>query len=316
MLRVMWVSALLTVGLCGGCASTGSFGPNGYTQAQAKYQVKYSDPANNRFLPEDWALDNYTYNPSSKDYTEKEGDRYRATRYLDEDGDGTISRANETQEEHVFDLRFVNSRDDGVIWLKLHPVAYTDAKRDLDVVLENYADGLEGTGLFEQSSLFNLRAAKARHFTTFVTEKVPIQVGSVSAIRGTIEIADVEKLRLNSKHRDAKGVLVFTRVAYFTPIRAHANEGDWPTVSDPETGRRAHKRTGILVIGYWADAARFNSHLPDFQSLLSHVVIPPTAVPDENAPAVVRAPIGEADPELPPPPPAAPGTDASPPLEQ
>jgi hypothetical protein len=34
-----------------------------------------------------------------------------------------------------------------------------------DVVPENYADGVEGTGLFEQATLFGIRAINARHRT-------------------------------------------------------------------------------------------------------------------------------------------------------
>ena len=311
MLRTMWVLMLSVVGLSTGCASSGALGPNGYTQAQVKYQVTYSDPAKNSFLPEDWALDNYSYDSVKKSWVEKKGNQYRATRYLDEDGDGTISNS-ETHEENLFDLRFVNTRDNGVIWLKVHPMAFTDSKRDLDVVLENYADGLEGTGLFEQSTLFGTRTINARHFTTFVVEKKPTTIGAVSAIRGTIEVADVDKLRLDSKHRDAKGALVFARIAYLTPAGIYFKEGDWPTVTEPGTGRSMHKRTGLLVIGYWADAARFDSHLPDFEALLSHIVIPPEAVPDNNTRAVVAVPVPEATPAAAPSAPPAPAPETAP----
>ncbi|MES1174421.1 MAG: hypothetical protein ABUL62_08825 [Myxococcales bacterium] len=145
----------------------------------------------------------------------------------------------------------------------------------------------------------------------------PTTVGALSAIRGTIEVADVDKLRLDPKHRDAKGAIVFARIAYLTPAGVYFKEGDWPTTTDPVSGQAAHKRTGLLVVGYWADAARFDSHLPDFEALLNHVVIPPAAIPDNNTPASIKVPVGEPAPTTPttPPPvvPAEPAAPAAPP---
>ena len=140
----------LTMVLCQACTpASGALGAQGYEQSLSKIQVKYSDPAQQKFLPADWVLDNYAYDPIKKSWSEKKGVQYRALRLLDEDADGTVSRA-ERRNENIFDLRFVNTRDNAVIWLKVHPMEPSAAGRDLDVILENYADGLEGTGLFEQ----------------------------------------------------------------------------------------------------------------------------------------------------------------------
>ena len=290
-----WFSSLglVVCVACGGSAS-GALGPQGYEQSLTQYRVNYADVGRKKFLPDDWALDNYAFDPSSGKWHEKKGDQYRALRLLDEDGDGTISPS-EKNKENLFDLRFVNSRDGAVIWLKVHPMEATDAGRDLDVILESYANGLEGSGLFEQSTLFGLTQDKARHFTTFMVKKQPIALGQLPAIRGVIEIADVEKLRLDPTHRDSKAELIFAKVTYFEKLGiTRPRAPRWPVVSEDSVshpGMTTYKarRTGLLVIGYYDDASRFESHLPDLHALLDQVVIPESAIPPNSA-ALVLAP--------------------------
>jgi hypothetical protein len=262
----------------------------GYEQATVKYKVSYANPTTQKFLPDDWALDNFIYAADKRTWQEKTGDQYRAIRLLDEDGDGTISES-EHKAENVFDLRFVNSRDNAVIWLKVHPMAVRNSKRDLDVMLDNYADGLAGAGLFEQSSLFGLERDVARQYTTFVVEKQATTVGPLAAIRGVIEVAEVEKLRLDRTHRDSKAELVFAKIAYLHPVGAVFPKSSlWPVVQTSSEGRLSYfeKRIGLLVIGYYDDAARFETHLTDFHGLLSRLQIPPEAVPQDNAPPKIE----------------------------
>ena len=83
MSRMTWMLVVSALGFSTGCASSGAIGPNGYTQAQAKYQVTYSDPAKHRFLPEEWTLDNYRYDTVKDKWSEKTGDEYRAIRRLE-----------------------------------------------------------------------------------------------------------------------------------------------------------------------------------------------------------------------------------------
>ncbi|HEY3665647.1 MAG TPA: hypothetical protein VGL19_06590, partial [Polyangiaceae bacterium] len=201
----------------------------------------------------------------------------------------------------IFDLRFVDARDNAVIWLKVHPMAFSDSKRDLDVVLENYADGLAGAGLFEQSSLFSLKSDKARQYTTFILSKESTTVGPLAAIKGVIEIADVEKLRLDKAHRDSKAELVFARIKYRKPIGGRdINASLWPIVHD-DIIHAFEERTGLLVIGYYDDAKRFDSHLADFHALLSRLTVPAEAVPALNTAPVLQPPDATPAPAAPPP---------------
>ena len=188
-----------------------------------------------------------------------------------------------------------------MIWVKVHPLTPSIAKRDLDVVFDGYVNGLEGTGLFEQSTLFGIEHDRARHFTTFVVDKRAVWLASLAAVRGTIEIADVEKLRLNPAHRDTKSTLVFAHVAYDESLFGNQPTGaEWPVTTDPKSKHKTVKRIGLLVAGYYADAKRFDAHVADFETFLAHVVIPPGAIPEANALPVVGgtspAPVAPAAP--------------------
>jgi len=304
MVNAKWCLVLcLIVGATGCASASGALGPDGYEQKLTKYRLNYTDASNKKFLSDDWVLDNYAYDSTKKEWSEKKGEQYRAKRYLDEDGDGTITRR-EQNDENVFDLRFVNSHDNAVIWFKVHPMGPSDSKRDLDVILENYADGLEGTGLFEQSSLFGLAHDKARHFTTFIVKKEPAALGALPAIRGVIEIADVDKLRLEPTHRDSKAELVFAKVVYLQKLSGKPNNPLWPVVVDSKsqlTSLYYAQRTGLLVVGYYDDAARFDSHVADLHALLAQIVIPSDAVPPTTAkpPTAVAAAPAPATAETP-----------------
>jgi hypothetical protein len=266
-----WVLGL-GVGLFGAaCTPTGgALGADGYEQALTKYRVSYVDKAHRKFLPGDWTLDNFAYDSTYDTWTEKSDERYRTVRQLDENGDGTVSRS-ERSRERLFDLRFVNSRDGAVIWLKVHPLEPTYSARDLEVMLKDYTSGLEGSGLFEKSTLFSLEASKARNYTALTVNKEATTLGPLPAIRSVIELAEVR----------SKAELVFAKVAYLETTKGETMLR-WPVVKRTDTPhgiQTVYRRTGLLVIGYYCNAARFDSHVVDLRALIAQIAIPPSAVP-------------------------------------
>jgi hypothetical protein len=54
----------------------------------------------------------------------------------------------------------LNGRDNGVIWVKAHPFLLADSHRELEVMLNDYADGLSGAGLYAQSNLFSIERVR------------------------------------------------------------------------------------------------------------------------------------------------------------
>lgn len=289
-----WVLGL-GVGLFGVACTPrgGALGADGYEQALTKYHVNYVDKANRKFLPGDWTLDNFTYDPTYGTWTEKSGERYRTVRQLDENGDGTVSRS-ERSRERLFDLRFVNSSDGAVIWLKVHPLEPTYSARDLEVMLKDYTSGLEGSGLFEKSTLFSLEASKVRNYTALTVSKEATTLGPLPAIRSVIELAEVH----------SKAELVFAKVAYLETTKGEAMLR-WPVVKRTDTSQgiqTVYRRTGLMIIGYYCDAARFDSHVADLRTLIAQIAIPASAVPPVlTAPAAAKLATATPAPVAPPP---------------
>jgi hypothetical protein len=148
-----------------------------------------------------------------------------------------------------------------------------------------------------------------------MVKKEPAALGAhpaLRAIRGVIEIADVEKLRLDPAHRDSKAELVFAKVTYLQTVMGKSKL-NWPIVSSNSSdqgGQTVYQRTGLLVVGYYNDARRFESHLADLQAFVGRIAIPPGAIPPNSAPLVLAssAPVVNAAPPTPAPaisPPAA-----------
>lgn len=264
----------------------GVVGAAGFDQPRYGYHVTYRDPAAKEFLGPGWKLDNYYVDKQWNKLEPKKGPDYIAIRELDEDDDGVISPT-EKNEEPIYDLRFLNAEDDGVIWIKAHPVARADSRRDLEVVLNNYADGLAGTGLYAQSNLFNVQRTKQRQFTTFLTTKEPIQIGPLKGLAGTIELAEVEKLRLDPQFRSERIKVVFIRCSYFVPVFQLGVAPVSSTSSSVDgarvvkhNGEDCYKRPALLIAGYANTVSRFDSHLKDFDQALSQLVFSPESAPD------------------------------------
>jgi hypothetical protein len=271
---------LLFVFACsaGACAtSSNAFGPTGYEQTIFHYQIAYAEPKGQHVLGADWRLDNLVWDDTVNGFVNKSGPQYRAFRSHDDDGDGVISPS-EKHEEGIYDLRYLNTRDGGVIWTKAHPLDFKDAARDLDVVLEDYADGLTGTGAYDTGSLFGTERVTTRKFLSFITERGPMQVGPNLGVVALIELAETERLRLDPQHRDGRLKIAFSKMAYRV---------DEDTVVSDMAGERHSVRCGaklcnegiaLLVIGYYNDAPHFAEHAPEFDAFVKRYTLPPESL--------------------------------------
>jgi hypothetical protein len=242
----------------------------GYSQETYHYRIGYRDVGQKIFITPDWQLDNYYLDPKFNTLKPKGGPNYEATREFDADGDGVISDFEKT-EEFIYDLRFTHAKDDGIIWVKAHPVAASDARRDLEVELGDYADGMAGTGLYAQGNLFNLEKVKARTYTTFVTSKHPVTVGPLSGIVGEIELADTERLRIDSKYRSGKVKVLLARFVTQPAPRGRA------TMNRPASSVQSSSSMvpALLIVGYYNTAAKFDEHVKDFDLLLGQLSLSP-----------------------------------------
>jgi hypothetical protein len=304
--------ALAVAGVLGtpACASSSAFEEGGYRQKVFGYGVRYGEPSKKVVLGKEWQLDNFRYSYEMQGLAEKTGDDYVAERVQDLNRDGTIGLG-ERWSEPIYDLKLVSKTNNGVIWTKAHPILPEDSEQSLDVILDGYADSLAGAGLFAQGNLFSIARPSVRNFTTFLGSRVVGKVGDHEALIGTIQIAEVDKLKLDPTHRSGIVKLALLKLRYFTPIDSAARSS-YPIVV--HGGRPCHARVGLLVIGYHNTPRYFADGEKDFDDLLARVTFPdakplPTALAaaalaPAAAPPAPPAPSSSPVPGAPPAPPA------------
>jgi len=292
------LSVLALAALLAGCATASPyfFQRNGYRHPDYAYSVKYRSAASD-LLGADWLIENFTNDGLG--WVPKTGDKYVGSREIDWSDDGEI-QSGERRRESFFDLRFSNRRDNGVIWVKAHPLPPKAAGLRLDVVLDNYADGLSGGAVYESLSPYNTVVAKSRRFTTLVTDTAPATLGGHPAIKGTVEIADVDRIKVDSNHRDSKVRVYFAKFLY-EPGKMRI----MPALADE---RAEKQRIALLVVGYHNSAQYFDAHLKEFDEFVGRVAFPPGVSPPDAQPLPAAA---SAQPALSASPPAAPATSAS-----
>jgi hypothetical protein len=271
----------------------GSIGPAGFEQQLFEYRVGYGDPAHSSFLGPDWQLDNFS--STSGFMAPKKGPDYEAVRELDEDDNGTIT-PNERTPEPIYDLRFINAHDNGVIWFKAHPLDPRRSKIDLDVALNNYVDGLSGAALYAQSTLFSVEHEKVRHYQSFLASSQPTKLGPHDAIAAEIEIAELEKLKLDPKARSAKLKLALARFTYYQPVDYQRNNTEkvWRQVL--HNGVYCYERPALLVVGYYNTASKFDDHVKDFDRALAQLSFESTPSPAGATSAAPAASAGKGAP--------------------
>jgi hypothetical protein len=277
-----WAAVALLLAGCG-TQLPGVVSADGYASGRYPLAVRkgYDAPAAAGLMSEGWKLDNFN------DDEPKGGEAYRTTIRIDANGDGDF----EQQEEGpAFELRFVHLRHAGVVWLRTVPVSADLAKKDLRVLTDGYVEALAG-GQYESTELDRSSVTTVeKRFASTLLSAEPCQLATQECEAATIELANVDQLKLDPKYRSNKLMVVITRTPFVY----------WPRM------RRSHHPV-YLVAGYSNQPGQFEAGLPDFLGFLQHIDItgsrgfqttaPPTPAGVAPAPAVVPAPDAVPAPE-------------------
>jgi hypothetical protein len=234
-----------------GCAS----GPG--TVAAGSYQSNYDGlavvgqgaPESAGLMPKGWKLDNFYGSPTP--HEAKATDAYMATYQLDGDGNGVYELS---LERFLYELRFVNLHDDGVVWLRVVPVSADLAEMALPVLVDAYADSMSG-GHFDAAWVDREHAvAREKRYASMLTSSQACRLGGVDCQLATIELADVDQVKLSPSKRYRKLQVLVARAPLELSVRHHA----YPT---------------YLVAGYSNQPGRFDAGLPEFQDFLGRIVL-------------------------------------------
>lgn len=211
MSRLIPMVALLACFLGGGCTvSQGTLSQQGYYYEELRYWVRFHVPATMTFVNDEWQVDNWIRVPYTRtDWQRKSGSAYLGYRMVES------PEGEEPTEERVFlyDLKLTHKLTNGVIWSQSFALSQSQRHKQLDVLLNNYADSLSGTGLYGQGDIYSIKRAKLRKFAARLAWKRSLQRGPYLVLYGLIEVIDLERQRVDKAYEPERVLLAITRIA-------------------------------------------------------------------------------------------------------
>lgn len=244
--------------LCVGCGASvqDRFGDRGFYHRDYAYRIDYLNRSDRSLLPPDWQLDNFQVRDGQlQDY--KRGRGWVETIRFDTDDDGATDAAIEL---YTYDLLFEHRRHDGLIWLRSFPVSPDVGERSLEVLAENYVEGVSGTG-YVVSRLEPVVVGE-RRYGTRVIDSASGTVAGARAHRITFDVVNLDQ-------QEADPSTAPTRV------RIYLIHAPYPWVWGAGATREGAFRRGawplLMVAGYVNDAHRFAEDEGALESLLARL---------------------------------------------
>jgi len=236
----------------------------GFFNTFANYAVTFADRDRQLFIDEDWKLENWGCEDQLYEYcstlVQKKGKAYRGIRFVDRNDDGT----EEKEWEYFFDLKLRNLKDSSEIWVSTYDIPGEAGETMLDVFLDNYVDSLTGTELQMAGDPRGYGTVKERKFVTMIKEKKATTLGPYEAVQAEIAISDIDKLRLDESHVQARVRVLITRVDCDDRLMI---QGEKSPIGLVTTSGKA-----LMVVGYYSAPGFFESNLEGFASFLKRFV--------------------------------------------
>ncbi len=260
-------AALVVVGMAG-CRSSGVFDATAFHSSTYPYTIRYADPEEHALLSSDWVVENYYADATGKPTTSKRGWAYRKSRDIELSDGHVVSR-----EFDVYDVMLVHRASDAVIWLRSIPLSPRQPGINLRVLASEYAEGISGSGFYPTD--LGRAHVESQTYASHVLTGQPVTVAGLEAYEATIEVANVDQLKLDPSSRAAMIRVVFVR----TPFKT-------------EPSMNSEGLPVLWMIGYANNPVDFEAQAPDFTRFLGLVdangshgftVLPP--VPSASPPA-------------------------------
>lgn len=281
------LAALFCLVLFAACHPTvGVFSPTGYVAPKYHYVVHYAVPAQDLLMPADWQIDNL-YGKGTH-LSAKTGSDYQAKLFLDLNQNGVEQKVGTVQ---IYDLRFTNRRTAGVISLRTFPIDLDEKDKELRVLLDTLVENMSGGSYDTVQLQGNLYLAdEQHHYAAKILKSGAAVLGGQPAYYATIDISNLDRLRVNPKAVDERDMLVLVGSGYRYDYGTRQQITHFPV---------------LMLATYRNSPADFTASLPEFIAFLGRIQIrnrigfkmlqpsPPPAAPPAKpaaAPAKTAAP--------------------------
>lgn len=251
----MW--PLAVVALASGCVvgghgwdseaiDRGVFTASGF--AHKDYKLRVSPGSNSgEILGPNWILDNYYRRDG--ELKPRDGEDYLSHYSLDLNGDGTFES---TVTEYRFLLRYKHAEHDGVIWLRALPLSPDERRKELKSLMRTYVDGVAGAG-YEAVSFGGPPQVVERRYAAEIVAASPARVGGHEAYAATVDVANVDQLKLSPTRRKTRVGLVLIRTTFWLRVSGEVN---YPV---------------LLVTGYSNQPDDYPRAIAEYQSFLGRI---------------------------------------------
>jgi len=251
--RVLTIPLILLVLPACGPSAKGEIRDDGLFIDPCGYCISFAQKPDKVFINNDWLVDDWIYESGFGGYTKKKGKEYYGNILTDADDDGTM----ESTPGYFFDLKLINKKTNGVIWIQTFDMPAKHEQKQLDVLLDNYVDSLAGTGYYIEGNIYSLLHSKERKYATKIVQQQTTTLGNRNAIRARIEIADIDQQKFNPDTPVDLLEVVILKV----PIEK--------MLYNPNVGLNTTKKgKAILLLGYLNSAPHFEEYLDDFDVFL------------------------------------------------
>jgi hypothetical protein len=242
-------SCLLALAASACVKSTGTFTADGFQHTRYPYRVV---PGQDGILDREWRLDNFRVGRDGK-LQQKSRDDSTSVFQFDTNDDGTVDSRLRAP---TYDLRYEHRIRDGVIWLRTFPISATLRQKELRVLMQAYVDQIAGAG-YENVGLDDLEVVE-RRFAAEMLERGSANVAGREAYLATVDVANVDQIRLTPSSRATRVRLVMVRSGFF----------------HTDGGRKDKHVFPVLMMACYANLPEdFERDLPSFERFLGEIQI-------------------------------------------
>ncbi|MDH5493903.1 MAG: hypothetical protein OEY14_18275 [Myxococcales bacterium] len=235
--------------------SQGTFSEVGYHHDRFSFGIAYPE-GSQELLGCNWRLRNFTRTRRGR-WQRIDRPEARAHYALDDDGDGrpehraTMPRA---------EIELENVLTQALIWIRLEPLSGWERGRELRTFTRDLREALSGSVRVGRVALpGHLQMVFEREVTTEIRQQNDAVVLGYPAHAATLEVADVERLRLSPDSREWLVRAIFVATPFTIPGRGRSEAVSYPI---------------LMRVIYAARPEDFDRHLPEFERFVHQLRMP------------------------------------------